>query len=214
MLLLLARHGNTFEPSDKVVWVGARTDLPLTAKGREQAAALGEGLKPMKSAIRRIVSGPLQRTRDHAGIAARSLNFTRPIEIDERLREIDYGLWEAKSTEEIAAMGGADELQAWDKSGVWPVSPGWSPSHEAIAADVRHLAQGLAASIGGDDAALLVSSNGILKFFLKLVPGAFEDMAARGLLKVATGRCCALTREAGAWRVVFWNRQPGSLAFG
>ncbi|MGA9265082.1 MAG: histidine phosphatase family protein, partial [Rhodomicrobium sp.] len=68
MLLLLARHGNTFEPSDKVVWVGARTDLPLTAKGREQAAALGEGLQPMKSVIKRIVSGPLQRTREHAGI--------------------------------------------------------------------------------------------------------------------------------------------------
>ena len=46
MLLLLARHGNTFEPSDKVVWVGARTDLPLTSMGREQAAALGEGLSP------------------------------------------------------------------------------------------------------------------------------------------------------------------------
>ncbi len=76
MLLLLARHGNTFEPSDKVVWVGARTDLPLTAKGREQAAALGEGLQPMKSAIKRIVSGPLQRTREHAGIAARALRFT------------------------------------------------------------------------------------------------------------------------------------------
>ncbi len=31
MLLLLARHGNTFNKGDKVVWVGAQTDLPLTA---------------------------------------------------------------------------------------------------------------------------------------------------------------------------------------
>ena len=70
MLLLLARHGNTFEAGDKVVWVGARTDLPLTAKGREQAAALGEGLRPVKSVIKHIVSGPLNRTREHAAIAA------------------------------------------------------------------------------------------------------------------------------------------------
>ena len=46
MLLLLARHGNTFNKGDKIVWVGARTDLPLTAKGREQALALGQALAP------------------------------------------------------------------------------------------------------------------------------------------------------------------------
>lgn len=214
MLLLLARHGNTFEAGDKVVWAGARTDLPLTARGREQAEALGEGLQPIASAIKRIVSGPLQRTRKHAGMAARVLRFTQAVEIEDRLREIDYGLWEAKSTGEIHALGGADELKSWDKNGIWPASPGWSPSQETVTADVAQLAHDLAASLGKDDAALLVTSNGILKFFLKLVPGAFEDMAARGLLKVATGNCCALTREAGAWRVVFWNRQPGSLAFG
>ena len=212
MLLLLARHGNTFEPGDKVVWVGARTDLPLTAKGREQAVALGEGLQPIKGAIKRIVSGPLQRTRDHADIAAQALGFAQPIEIDTRLREIDYGLWEAKSIGEIHALGGADELKAWDKSGAWPVSPGWSPPQEAITANVTQLAEGLATSLREDDAALFITSNGILKFFLKLVPGAFEDMAASGSLKVSTGNCCALAFEAGAWRVVFWNRQPGRLA--
>ena len=114
--------------------------------------------------------------------------------------------------EEIRALSGADELKAWDKRGAWPVSPGWSPPQETIAANVAQLSQSLAASVDGNNAALLVTSNGILRFFLKLVPGAFEDMAARGLLKVATGGCCALAREASSWRVVFWNRQPHSLA--
>jgi probable phosphoglycerate mutase len=212
MLLLLARHGNTFETGDKVVWVGARTDLPLTAKGREQAAALGEGLQPIKGAIKRIVSGPLKRTWEHASIAAADLGFQEPIEIDVRLREIDYGLWEAKTSGEIQALGGADELNAWDKNGIWPASPGWSPPEETVTANVMQLAYDLEGSLGKDDAALLVTSNGILKFFLKLVPGAFEDMAASRSLKVSTGNCCALAFEAGAWRVVFWNRQPGRLA--
>jgi broad specificity phosphatase PhoE len=170
-------------------------------------------LQPIKGAIKHIVSGPLQRTRDHADIAAQALGFAQPIEIDARLREIDYGLWEARSTDEIHALGGADELKAWDKSGAWPISPGWSPPQETIAANVAQLAQSLATSLDGNDAALLITSNGILKFFPKLVPGAFEDMAAKGLLKVATGNCCALTREAGAWRVRFWNMQPTSLSF-
>lgn len=70
MLLLLARHGNTFEKSDKVVWVGARTDLPLTGKGKEQAQALAAGLQPLASRIKRVIAGPLKRTREHAEIAA------------------------------------------------------------------------------------------------------------------------------------------------
>ncbi len=211
MLLLLARHGNTFEAGDKIVWVGARTDLPLTAKGREQAAALGEGLQPFKSAIKRVVAGPLKRTRDHAEIAARALRFPSAIEIDERLREIDYGLWEAKSTEEIHALGGEAELKAWDERSLWPVSPGWSPGENVIAENAAQLAHALASSLAADDAALLISSNGILRFFLKLIPDAFEALAGNKGLKVATGNCCALRHEGGAWRVVFWNRSPQHL---
>jgi len=211
MLLLLARHGNTFETGDKVVWVGARTDLPLMAKGREQAAALGEGLQPIRSAIKRIVTGPLKRTREHADIAARTLHFTQPVEIDDRLREIDYGLWEAKTTDEIHALGGETELKAWAERGLWPASPGWSPAEGIIGANAVQLAHELTATLAAEEAALLVSSNGILRFFLKLVPGAFEAMAARKEQKVATGNCCALRHEGDVWRVSFWNRAPGDL---
>jgi probable phosphoglycerate mutase len=259
MLLLLARHGNTFNKGDKVVWVGARTDLPLTAKGREQAQALGQALTPFGPRIKRVISGPLLRTREHAGILCEALKTPSPQPspqgerepaaapsqrgddnssvpsphrgegqgeggldtsshagpfIDERLREIDYGLWEAKSSEEIQAMGGGAELDAWNKAGEWPHAPGWTPAPEAIASNVAELAGECAAGLGEGDAALLVTSNGILKFFLKLVPGAFEDMAARGSLKVATGHCCALRHSPRGWEVLFWDREPGQIELG
>ena len=35
--LILARHGNTFAPTDKPFWVGARSDLSLVEKGLAQA---------------------------------------------------------------------------------------------------------------------------------------------------------------------------------
>ncbi len=146
MLLLLARHGNTFEADDKVVWVGARTDLPLTAKGREQAAALGACLQPVAPRIKRIVSGPLKRTQEHASIAARALGSEFGVAIDERLREIDYGVWEAKSSDEIRALGGENELKAWNERSAWPLSPGWSPPQEAITANVAKLAHELSGS--------------------------------------------------------------------
>ena len=208
MLLILARHGNTFDAGDKVVWVGARTDLPLTAKGREQAAALGSALGTIAPSIKRIVAGPLKRTQEHAAIAAAKIGLDGAVETDERLREIDYGLWEAKSAEEIDALGGKAEQAAWNKQGAWPKSPGWSPLEKTIASNIARLANELAATLDSDDAALIVTSNGILKFFLKLVPGAFEEMAGKGALKVATGACSALQRDEKGWRVLFWNRLP------
>jgi broad specificity phosphatase PhoE len=212
MLLLLARHGNTFEAGEIAVWVGARTDLPLTAKGREQAVALAAALAPVKPRIERVIAGPLTRTREHAEIAVRRGGFEAPITVDERLREIDYGLWEGKSTEEIRALGGERELKAWNEKGEWPPSPQWTPSPNKIAANMTALASELADVLPGDRAALLVTSNGILKFFLKLVPGAFEEMAALRALKVATGHCCALRHGERRWQVVFWNREPSQLA--
>ena len=44
MDILFARHGNTFGPGDKVVWVGRETDLPLVEKGLAQAEAAGQAL--------------------------------------------------------------------------------------------------------------------------------------------------------------------------
>ena len=37
MRLILSRHGNTFSPGEKAVWVGRRSDLPLVEEGRRQA---------------------------------------------------------------------------------------------------------------------------------------------------------------------------------
>ncbi|MBT3069539.1 histidine phosphatase family protein [Rhodomicrobium sp. Az07] len=212
MLLVLARHGNTFEAGEKPVWVGARTDLPLTEKGREQAAALGEALKPFASRIRRIAAGPLARTREHAEIAAATAGLSAPVDIDDRLREIDYGDWEGKSSEEIEAAGGAAALAAWNERGVWPISAGWLPCTYAIDARASALAGEAARDATTEDAALFVTSNGVLRYFLKLVPGAFEAAAADGTLKVGTGHVCALWLDGDAWRIVLWNAKPGELA--
>jgi probable phosphoglycerate mutase len=40
--LILIRHGNTFEAGQKAVWVGARSDLPLTMAGEAQAHAAAQ----------------------------------------------------------------------------------------------------------------------------------------------------------------------------
>jgi probable phosphoglycerate mutase len=208
MRLYLARHGNTFEAGEKALWVGARTDLPLTAKGKQQALALARALGPKSDHIKMIVAGPLMRTREHAEIVSRAWGGDHSVSIDGRLKEIDYGLWEGKSSEEIGERFGENELAAWNAFGIWPKSAGWKPLAEEIARDIMQLAAELSAAAAPDQAALLVSSNGILKFFLKLVPGAFEDMAEKKALKVATGNYCALEKAASGWKLLFWDRNP------
>ena len=60
MHVILARHGNTFDPGEQPVWVGARTDLPLVAKGRDQAAEIGAALRASNMIPQRVLAGPLR----------------------------------------------------------------------------------------------------------------------------------------------------------
>jgi broad specificity phosphatase PhoE len=163
--LILARHGNTFDDGQRTVWVGAQIDLPLASKGREQAKAIGESL--LRSALipRRIIAGPLTRTWETAAIVASSIN--RPvnaIEVDKALCEIDYGIWEGKSSDEIRGMGGGEELSAWENDGRWACEA-WRSSRDAhfqaLAVFIDDIRRRRASPV------LVVSSNGVLRLLLQ-----------------------------------------------
>ena len=65
--------------------------VPLVESGEAQARALGEALAASGLTPGRIVCGPLKRTRRAADIVAGLTGFAGTPEIDERLKEIDYG---------------------------------------------------------------------------------------------------------------------------
>ena len=48
MEFILARHGNTFNTGDKIVWVGRTEDFPLTQTGEEQAKKVAQFLQTKK----------------------------------------------------------------------------------------------------------------------------------------------------------------------
>jgi probable phosphoglycerate mutase len=202
--LILARHGNTFNPQDEPVWVGAHSDMPLVDKGLAQARVLGEALQKQKIIPDALVTGPLQRTRQTATIVAEILKIpASDIRIDPRLTEIDYGTWEGKSTAAIIAAGDDAELAAWNKNSIFPTGLGWKPSEAQIIADIGSL---LAEAEEGTS--LIVSSNGILRFFAGLAANA-HDFPDR---KVATGHVCTMTcGEGRIWRIAQWNLSPDQL---
>ncbi len=203
MRLILARHGNTFEAGETPVWVGAREDYPLTSKGEDQSRAIGAALKHAGIVPARVIAGPLKRTREGARLAAAECGFDGAVEINARLKELDYGLWGGRSDAEIAAEWGADAIEAWRERSIVPEGAGWTPSPAEAVANAGAVLEDVRAHGRGD--MLLISSNGILRYFHTLIAGAGappEDA------KVKTGHMGAARLEGGAWRLVFWNQPP------
>lgn len=203
MRLILARHGNTFEAGETPVWVGAREDYPLTIKGEDQSRAIGAALKTAGIVPARIIAGPLKRTREGAALAAKACGFDGAVEIDERLKEIDYGVWGGRSDADIAKNWGAHAIEAWRERSEVPHGAGWTPDPQAIEAQARAVLVDVAQA--GDGIVLLISSNGILRYFHRLIAGAGarpEDA------KVKTGHMGAARLTGGAWTLDFWNLPP------
>jgi len=208
--LILARHGDTFNPGDRVVFVGARNDLPLTENGRAQACALGELLSRSHLGKLGVLCGPLQRTKVYAEIATQALSPAPKITVDTRLNELDYGKWAGLTNDEVRATFGEGELSAWNNQSLWPKNAGWPESETELAAEALSLISDLKKS--GLNTALLVSSNGRLRYFLKSIPWAFEHYASGENIKVNTGNICVLEFSATDEKVLNWNVPPTSIS--
>lgn len=211
MHLLFSRHGNTFESGQPAVWVGARNDLPLTAAGRAQAEFLAENLKQRRILPARLYCAPLLRTREYAEIVCDRLALPEQPLVDKRLTELDYGAWSGLSSEEIAQNFGPAVLDDWEKRCIWPKDCGWGSNQAEVLQELRDLVSECSAQLGSSETALFVTSNGRLRFLLKLVPGEFEMRAAQGTLKVKTGHVCLLESGAAQLGVEQWNISPAQL---
>ncbi|WP_157246126.1 histidine phosphatase family protein [Nonomuraea typhae] len=106
--LLLLRHGET--PLSVERRFSGLGDAELTANGRAQAAAAADRLARKPYRLDVIVSSPLKRARQTAEAVAARTNLT--VEVDEDLREADFGAWEGHTFTEIQRRW-PDELAAW-----------------------------------------------------------------------------------------------------
>ncbi|MEV0229574.1 bifunctional RNase H/acid phosphatase [Nonomuraea sp. NPDC050786] len=106
--LLLLRHGET-ELSLERRFSG-RGDVELTPNGLAQAAAAAERLsrEPYRPDV--IVSSPLKRARQTAEAVAQRTGLD--VEVDEDLRELDFGAWEGHTFTEVQRRWPA-ELATW-----------------------------------------------------------------------------------------------------
>lgn len=208
MEILFARHGNTFGPGDKVVWVGRETDLPLVEKGLDQARAAAEALARAELVPDVVYAASLRRTRTFAEIVTGRLGLSAPV-IDGRLDEIDYGRWAGRSNDEISSDGPAAvaAMDAWGTADVWPEAVGWGSAWTDIDAAVHAFASERLA-LGGHRRPLVVSSNGILRFLPRVL---LAGQTLPASFKMRTGHLGIIDCQDGEACLRRWDVAPADL---
>ncbi|GAB2469095.1 bifunctional RNase H/acid phosphatase [Streptosporangium sandarakinum] len=181
--LLLLRHGETpFSAERRFSGVG---DPELTSAGIAQAEAAAARLSRPPYGIQVVVSSPLKRARATAEIVAAMLGLE--VEVEEGLREVDFGDWEGHTFTEIQRRW-PDELAAWlaDPS----AAPPGGESFEAAARRVQTTGDRLVERYEGRTV-LAVSHvtpiKMLLRFALEAPPSALYrmhlDLAALSLIE-------------------------------
>jgi broad specificity phosphatase PhoE len=140
--LILTRHGQA--AADDVM-LGGQVDPPLMPAGREEAEALAGRLTGVR--IDRIISSPMLRALE----TAQTIAAGRPIEVDERLRECDYGRWEGLTSEEVDAHD--PELRTrWEHDPAVTHSPGGESGDDVAARVLSFLVDLISAEAQGASA--------------------------------------------------------------
>jgi len=196
--LLLVRHGNTFEKGQPPVQIGSRTDLPLTNEGRNQAKTVGGFFLSQNIVPKGIYSGSLKRQYESAQIIAKELSLDNLFFPNEpALTEIDYGLWEGLTAEEIAAKW-PEEYRKWTTSIDWPAGIFEGSHHHHINAIDKWLDH-LRKKYQSGDTLIAVTSNGVIQYFR-------PDRTKND--KVKTGHFCELHIHPDSLTIEKWNAAP------
>jgi broad specificity phosphatase PhoE len=191
MEIVLARHGET-EWSRDLRHTG-RTDIPLTEKGRAQAAMLREPLAGRSFAC--VLVSPLDRAIETcrlSGLADRA-------EVTEDLLEWDYGEYEGITTKEI--RGQRPEWYLWRDG---------CPGGET-AEDVGRRVDRVVDELDGTDGDAILFAHGHL---LRVLAARWLRLGPESgaLLKLDTGTLSAIGWERETRVITRWNVPVGGSA--
>jgi broad specificity phosphatase PhoE len=199
-LVYLVRHGEIWREDDRSRYVG-QLDVPLSDRGRRQAAELGRRLR--RAGIAGLFASDLSRARETAEIAGDALGL--PCTQLPELREVSLGEWEGLPVREVARQfPGEYRARGLDMGRFRP--PG-GESFEDCSARVVPAFHRILASTRGD--LLLVCHAGVNRLLLCHVLG----MLPANLFRLGQGYgCCNLIRQEGtSYQLLLLNGRPSDL---
>jgi broad specificity phosphatase PhoE len=157
--LLLARHGLT-TANQQHRYIGS-SDPCLSDTGRNQAAALAERLSDEHLAA--IYSSPQCRARETAKAVAVVCGLE--VQVDQDLREIDFGCWENLTRAEIMDQF-PGQMEAWEENASAEPAPHGGESLSRVAERARAAFARITEQHENGEAVLLVAHGGILQSLL------------------------------------------------
>lgn len=181
--LLLARHGAT-EWNDEGRYQG-RTDLPLSVRGIAQATQLGRWLTAEQPVT--IIHSGTQRTSDT--IAHAIPVFAAPVLADPRWSEIDHGVWEGLTYQDLIAQYPQQAYVHW--ADPWHVPAPQGETLAQVSARVQAAANDLLATYAGRTV-LLVAHATSLQLLLCSLLGTPETHYWRWKLDLGSLSCLEL----------------------
>lgn len=204
--LIIVRHGNTFNKGETCLRIGCGTDIPLSSSGKEQAILLGKYLKFKNIIPDKVFSSELKRTYQTAEIAFKEAGISVSIERNKIFNEIDYGIDEAKTDEEIISRIGKDALEQWNKNAIVPDGWKFNPK-EAI--DNWFDFSKMIEKEYQDKVIMIFTSNGIARF-APYLNGNFDKFIENYDIKISTSALCTFIKNKNEefWKVINWNIKP------
>jgi broad specificity phosphatase PhoE len=170
--IAFVRHGET--ERNRAGLLQGRSDASLTELGRAQAARVGALLA--RERPRRIATSPLPRAVETASIIAARCG-SPPVQVDDRLVELDYGEWEGRPVADVSA----DDWRRWrDDASFAP------PGGECLGDVAARIAAFCGDMARFDDTTVAVSHVSPIKAAVAWALGVPDSVAWRTRLSVAS----------------------------
>jgi broad specificity phosphatase PhoE len=166
-VLIVVRHGRT-EANASGLLLGRRLDPGLDELGWRQATALAAALPDG-----RVISSPLRRTRETAEA------FGRPVEIDERWIELDYGELDGTPLRDVPR-------EVWAN---WQADPSWTPAGGESLVDLGLRVRAASAAVAeeaGERDVIVVTHVSPVKATLAWALGVGDEISFRAFVAPAS----------------------------
>ncbi|MGH8991384.1 MAG: histidine phosphatase family protein [Acidimicrobiia bacterium] len=170
-MIVFARHGET-APNREGRILGRAADPELTGEGRDQAERLA-GVLAREDPVA-VVTSPLLRARETADVIARACGL--PVQVDERLVEIDWGTWEGRPMTGIAPAE-LTRLRA---------DAGTAPEGESLAALGARVGEFCTEVLDGDGLVVAVTHVSPIKAAVAWALGIPDESAFRMFVALAS----------------------------
>ncbi len=189
----LVRHGKPDLGSVQgKVYLG-RKDVPLQETGREHCRLLGYYFR--RKNIETLVSSPLLRCRQTAEALLEGMKSSETLQTAEALQEVDTGLWDGRSFDEIRAL----YPEEYEERGRHPGRCRF-PEGESLEQAGQRFAAGLERLLDQTEGHLLaVTHGGVIRAFLCRIAGEDPDQLLR--YRIPYGSVTEVIRTDRGWKM-------------